>query len=128
LLGCTCSLPGRASGVTCATAQIWSNQATPAAVPRQLGCGPARKGGTRTGKTPVGVGGGLDAPTGVTGRVGAGLSRPGLPRDEARFFHVDWATTPQAAPQSLDMTPECSQMVARCCEKGSKAPVGHART
>ncbi len=51
-------------------------------------------------------------PRGSTGRVGAGPEQPGLPRDEARSPHGDWAATPQAAPQSLRKTSERSWMVA----------------
>ena len=35
-------------------------------------------------------------PRGPTGRVGAGLRSPGLPRDEARLSR-DWAAPPQAS-------------------------------
>jgi hypothetical protein len=66
-------------------------------------------------------------PRGLTGRVGAGLSRGRASPEMRPGYHGDWATTPQAAPQSLGMTPDCSHEVARCCQKGSKAAVRHAR-
>jgi hypothetical protein len=45
-----------------------------------------------------------DAPTGVDRQGRGRSSTTGLPRDEARPPHGDWAATPQAAPQSLRKT------------------------
>ena len=55
-----------------------------------------------------------DAPAGVvTGRVGAGLNGPGLPRDEARFSSRRLGRNPPSGrPASLSKTPYCSGTVA----------------
>ena len=50
-------------------------------------------------RAPVGAGGGRRShPRGSTGRVGAGLTRPGLPRDEARSPHVTGPQPPKRHP------------------------------
>ena len=55
-----------------------------------------------------------DAPAGVmTGRVGAGLNGPGLPRDEARFSSRRLGRNPPSGrPASLTKTPQCGGVVA----------------
>jgi hypothetical protein len=67
--------------------------------------------------TPVSAGGGRDAPTGVDRQGRSRSGCPGLPRDEARLYHDDWAATPQSEPQSPGKTPVSVRMVARSREE-----------